>query len=363
MLNVHLIAGARPNFMKVGPLYHAMSRTDWVRPILVHTGQHYDRGMSDVFLADIGLPTPHYCLEVGSNTHAKTTAAVMVAYEKICDEASPDLVVVAGDVDSTVAAALCAKKKGLSVAHLEAGLRSFDRTMPEEINRIVTDAIADLLWTPSEDADQNLAHEGVDAKRIVRVGNIMIDTYEMLAPKILMSSATKELGLEKGGYGVVTLHRPINVDNHQTLEALLLELLVLSKDLPLVFPVHPRTRGRMTSIGGGLKAPSGSLKLIDPLGYIDFMNVVSNAALVITDSGGIQEETTYLGIPCLTVRDTTERPITVTHGTNRLIRRQEIVVSARDVLKMGRTTRPIIPLWDGRTSERILASVMKWKSA
>ena len=356
-VNVHLIAGARPNFMKVGPLYHELTRTDWARPVLVHTGQHYDQSMSDIFLAEIGLPKPEFQLGAGSGTHAQTTAAVMTAYEQVCLAERPDWVVVVGDVDSTVAVALCAKKRGLQVAHLESGLRSFDRTMPEEINRIVTDAIADLLWTPSEDADANLAHEGVATERIVRVGNIMIDAYEMLAPSIRSSPIVRNLGLKVGEYGVVTLHRPVNVDNPQALAKLMQELNRLSRDLPLVFPVHPRTRKMLKSIGSQSEGDSSRLRLLSPLGYIEFMKIVSDAAIVVTDSGGIQEETTYLGIPCLTVRELTERPITVTQGTNRLIRTEEIATCALDVLERPRRARPRIPLWDGRAAQRVVASL------
>ncbi len=343
--------------MKVGPLYHALAQTDWACPVLVHTGQHYDPSMSDIFLAEIGLPTPDFYLGVGSGSHAQTTAAVMTAYEQVCVTKRPDWVVVVGDVDLTVAVALCAKKRGLSVAHLESGLRSFDRTMPEEINRIVTDAISDVLWTPSEDADANLAREGVAIERIVRVGNIMIDAYEMLAPRILSSSAVHDLGLKVGGYGVVTLHRPVNVDNAQTLSNLMHELRRLSRDLPLIFPVHPRTRNMLKALASEAESDNNRLRLLPPLGYIDFMKVVSDAAVVITDSGGIQEETTYLGVPCLTVRNSTERPITVTRGTNRLIRAEEIASSALEVLDQPRKARPVIPLWDGRAAQRVVASL------
>ena len=343
--------------MKVGPLFHALKRLDWACPVLIHTGQHYDPLMSDVFFRDVGLPAPHFYLGVGSGTHAQTTAAVMVAYEKVCLESRPDLVIVVGDVDSTVAAALCAKKRGDRVAHLEAGLRSFDRSMPEELNRIVTDSISDVLWTPSEDADANLLREGVASERISRVGNIMIDAYEVLAPKIHLSTVTSDLRLVVGPFGVVTLHRPANVDRADTLASFMRELRRLSRDLPIVFPVHPRTRNMLNALERDVGGDDDRLRLLPPLGYIDFMKLVSDAAFVLTDSGGVQEETTYLGVPCLTARTSTERPITVTHGTNRLIRMDQIVQSAHDILSGPRGERPVIPLWDGRTAERVVASI------
>ena len=279
---IHLVAGARPNFMKVGPLFHALSKTNWADPIIVHTGQHQDRLMSDVFLNDFGLPDPHINLGAGSGTHAETTAAVMVAYERVCVMAPPDYVVVVGDVNSTVAAALTAKKLLLPVAHLEAGLRSFDRSMPEEINRIVTDAISDLLWTPSEEAGKNLEGEGIQIERIACIGNIMIDAYTMLESKIRSADTVSRFGLSRHGYGVVTLHRPFNVDDPEKLAGIMDELARLADELPLVFPVHPRTRKALdqTSI-----LPSGVM-LVEPMGYVQFMNLVENAVLVITNFGG-----------------------------------------------------------------------------
>lgn len=349
---IHLVAGARPNFMKVGPLFHALSKTNWANPIIVHTGQHQDRLMSDVFLNDLGLPDPHINLEAGSGTHAETTAAVMVAYERLCVKAPPDYVVVVGDVNSTVAAALTAKKLLLPVAHLEAGLRSFDRSMPEEINRIVTDAISDLLWTPSEEAGKNLEGEGIQIERIACIGNIMIDAYTMLESKIRSADTVSRFGLSRRGYGVVTLHRPFNVDDPEKLAGIMGELARLADELPLVFPVHPRTRKALdqTSI-----LPSGVM-LVEPMGYVQFMNLVENAVLVITDSGGIQEETSYLGIPCLTLRPSTERPVTISKGTNRLIHSGEIVRAATELVDRPRI-RPSIPLWDGQTALRATESL------
>jgi UDP-N-acetylglucosamine 2-epimerase (non-hydrolysing) len=342
--------------MKIAPLYHALSKTDWAEPIIVHTGQHHDPLMSDVFLDDLRLPTPDVNLGVGSGSHAETTAAVMVAYERFCREMPPNYVVVVGDVNSTVAAALVAKKLLLPVAHLEAGLRSLDRTMPEEINRLVTDAISDLLWTPSEDADENLAREGVPPQRIDRIGNIMIDSYEMLRARIKAADMPAVLGLKGGPFGVVTLHRPSNVDSPQKLAMIMKELAAISRNLPLVFPVHPRTRNRL----GTRIEDLGNISLIEPMGYVQFMSLLEHTSLVITDSGGVQEETSYLGIPCLTLRENTERPITITRGTNRLVRPAQLVSAAEDALSVARSSAPVtIPLWDGHTAERAVASLYK----
>ena len=350
---IHLVAGARPNFMKIAPLYHALAKTDWAEPIIVHTGQHHDRLMSDVFMDDLRLPKPQANLGAGSGTHAETTAAVMIAYERFCQKARPDYVVVVGDVNSTAAAALVAKKLLLPVAHLEAGLRSFDRTMPEEINRLVTDAISDLLWTPSEDADENLVREGVPARRIDRIGNIMIDSYEMLRSRIKEADTPSTFGLKHGAYGVVTLHRPSNVDDPKKLAMIFQQLSAVALNVPLVFPVHPRTRKKLDDA-----PPSAHIRMIEPMGYVQFMSLVENAALAITDSGGLQEETSYLGIPCLTVRENTERPITITCGTNRLVGATELSAAAADALTpKPRDPRAAIPLWDGHTAERAVESL------
>lgn len=355
---IHLVAGARPNFMKVGPLYHALTKTEWAEPILVHTGQHYSSELSDVFLRDLGLPAPHFRLQAIGTTHAEQTAAILTAYETLCLRNPPDWVVVVGDINSTIAAALAAKKLNLPVAHLEAGLRSGDRTMPEELNRLLVGAIADLHWTPSEDADANLLREGVDPERIVRVGNVMIDAFCMLKDCIAKADIVSRLGLTPMSYAVVTMHRPVNVDHPDSLLKIVGQLLEISKFLPVVFPVHPRTHARLVSFGLLEKLSTVNLCLLAPLGYIDFMNLVSSSRLVVTDSGGIQEETTYLGIPCLTARDSTERPATVIYGSNRLVAISGIAVEAKKILSSSVLRKQCnIPLWDGNASERIVSSL------
>lgn len=344
--------------MKIAPLYHALKREAWAKPVIVHTGQHYDMEMSDAFFRDLDLPKPDFHLGVGSGTHAEQTGRVMTAYEKLLASDPPDLIVVVGDVNSTMAATLSAAKLGVKVAHLEAGLRSFDRSMPEEINRIVTDALADLLWTPSEDADANLLREGVPKEKIQFVGNIMIDSLEMMREKIQKTDAWGKYGLERGRYGLVTLHRPSNVDTREGLEALCRELIRIASEVPLVFPIHPRTRKNLETHGlmAQLKAARG-LYLDEPVSYIPFMNLVFNCRLAITDSGGIQEETTYLGIPCLTLRPNTERPITVSQGTNRLVRVAELGRQVSEVLGNGVPRGKTPKLWDGHTADRVVHSI------
>lgn len=351
---VHLIAAARPNFMKVAPLWHALAATEEFEPVLVHTGQHYDANMSDAFFADLRLPSPAYHLGIGSGTHAEQTGGVMIAYEKVAIEAPPDWLIVVGDVNSTLACALVGAKLRIPVVHLEAGLRSRDREMPEEINRIATDVIVDVLWTPSPDADANLRSEGIPDERITRVGNIMLDSFELVRPLIEASGYRQELDLEKRSYGVVTLHRPSNVDQSSRLRRLVTALIEAQSRLPLVFPVHPRTRHRLSAAGLDRELAAAGVKLIDPIPYIQFMALVVDSAAAITDSGGIQEETTYLGIPCLTVRENTERPITITEGTNRLVNSGNLphLLEASLAMPAERRTKPA--LWDGETARRCI---------
>ncbi len=352
-MKIHLIAAARPNFMKIAPLFHELDKRDWAQPLIVHTGQHYDVNMSDVFFKNFGLPDPHIHLGVGSGSHAQQTGNVMIAYEKILMEGPPDLVVVVGDVNSTAAVTMAAVKLGVKVAHLEAGLRSFDRTMPEEINRLVTDSIADYLWTPSMDGNQNLENEGVSPGKIDLVGNIMIDSLVMAKPGIEGLDRYSGFGCKSKGYGLVTLHRPSNVDDKDCLGLLCDHLVAISGKIPLIFPVHPRTSGKLKEHGLTALDEAEQIHLTDPLGYNDFMSLVFNSKLLITDSGGVQEETTFLKIPCLTLRENTERPVTVTQGTNELCRPDELSKKVDLILNGGFKQGTVPELWDGKTAERI----------
>jgi len=359
MLKVINVVGARPNFMKVAPIVAAMKkRPNDFLPLVLHTGQHYDASMSDAFFTDLDLPKPDIHLGVGSGSHAAQTAAIMERLEPVVLKAHPDWVLVVGDVNSTIACALVCVKLGIKVAHVEAGLRSRDRTMPEEINRLLTDQIADLLFTPSPDADQNLLAEGIPRERIRFVGNIMIDSLFANLQRARESRIKSELGLSDRQYAVLTLHRPSNVDNRETFERILSALEQIAAKLPIIFPAHPRTTKTIEQLGLSDRVASiRSLRLIEPIGYLDFLNLYSTARLVLTDSGGIQEETTVLGIPCLTLRENTERPITVEMGTNVVVGTdtQKIVSEAAAILNGAaakRAQQP--PLWDGRTADRIL---------
>ncbi len=357
MLKVFLIAGARPNFMKVAPIYAEMKRrVDEFAPLIVHTGQHYDAAMSDAFFDDLGMPKPDIHLGVGSASHAVQTAKIMTEFEPVLLEQKPDWVLVVGDVNSTIACALVCAKLGVKVAHVEAGLRSRDRTMPEEINRILTDVISDLLFTTSQDADENLKTEGVAADKIRFVGNVMIDSLLDHLKLAEHSCIRGELGVDDKDYAVLTLHRPSNVDDKGTLGELIDAIIDIAKNLPIIFPVHPRTRAKIDEFGFADKIANSNIKLIEPLGYLDFMRLYSGAKLVLTDSGGLQEETTVLGIPCLTLRHNTERPVTIELGTNVLVGTdpEKIKEASHNALDNSiKRGAKIPPLWDGKTAGRI----------
>jgi UDP-N-acetylglucosamine 2-epimerase (non-hydrolysing) len=356
---VHLIAAARPNFMKIAPLWHALRAAPDFAPRIVHTGQHYDAAMSDDIFADLGLPEPDHHLGIGSGSHAEQTGGVMIAYEQVAQAERPDWLIVVGDVNSTAACAMVGAKLRIPIVHLEAGLRSWDRDMPEEINRLVTDVIADVLWTPSPDADENLLREGIAPSKITRVGNIMMDSYELVRPSIDSCTWPSELGLAPGGYGVVTLHRPSNVDDPAKLARLVEALEIAQRQLPLVFPVHPRTRQRLEATGLLARLESAGIMITGPASYIRFMVLVSGAAAIITDSGGIQEETTYLGIPCLTLRDNTERPITISEGTSRLVKAATLVETLTAALAEPRSQRKKPQYWDGMTAARCVEDLRR----
>jgi UDP-N-acetylglucosamine 2-epimerase (non-hydrolysing) len=358
MDRIILVAGARPNFMKLAPLWREL-RADPERfdPIIVHTGQHYDQKMSQVFFDELGLPEPDIYLGVGSGSHAQQTARIMIKFEKVLQDEEPDWVVVFGDVNSTTAASLVAAKEQFRVAHVEAGLRSGDWSMPEEINRVITDRLADLLLTPSADADANLAREGIPADRIHLVGNIMIDSLRSFLPKARQSRILERIEFEPREYALVTLHRPANVDDPRSLEELVDILTEITWRIPVVFPMHPRTRNNFERHGltSRLAALQPRLRIIDPLGYLDFLKLEQNARVVLTDSGGLQEETTVLQIPCLTMRENTERPVTITEGSNRLVCTDiAVVIPALDqVLESSGGSYPVPRLWDGHTAKRI----------
>ncbi len=349
------VVGARPNFMKAAPVLRALEQIGGVQQILVHTGQHYDFNMSDVFFRELELRSPDVNLGVGSGSHAEQTAQIISHFEPVVLEQKPDLVVVYGDVNSTVAAALVCAKLMVQVAHVEAGLRSFDRSMPEEINRILTDDLSDFLFTPSVDGNRNLEREGVKASKIHLVGNVMIDTLVRMLPKALL----KEPKETPERYALVTMHRPSNVDDISWFSSLLKVLEDVGHQIPVLFPVHPRTRQRIEELGFGAGNNHHGLRLLEPAPYLEFLGLQARAQLVITDSGGIQEETTYLGVPCLTVRDNTERPVTVEIGTNVLVGcdPQKLRSEVESVLAGRAKSGTIPPLWDGHASERIAAVI------
>ncbi len=346
------VVGARPNFMKIAPIVEAMTRAPALTQVLVHTGQHYDASMSDVFFTDLGIPMPDIDLGVGSASHAEQTARVMIEFEKVCLRENPGLVLVVGDVNSTMACSIVASKLLIKVAHVEAGLRSFDRTMPEEINRLVTDSIADLLFTTSRDADENLLREGVDPRKIHFVGNVMIDTLLKHREKAASLNMLSQFEIEPGKFALVTLHRPSNVDDPVVFGEILGALQEISSTMPVLFPIHPRTRKRAAEFGFNLDG----IRAVDPLGYLEFLNLATNAAVVLTDSGGLQEETTILRVPCLTLRHNTERPVTISHGTNIMVGPSAPrILSAFNRILSG-DWKPAGPpeLWDGHAAERIV---------
>lgn len=359
MLRIVLVAGARPNFMKIAPIHRALSSTPGIfRPVLVHTGQHYDENMSQVFFDELGIPEPDYFLGIGAGSHAQQTARTMIAFEEVIFKETPDWVIVVGDVNSTLACALVAVKLRVPVAHVEAGVRSFDRRMPEEINRVVTDAVSDLLLTPSEDAAVNLVREGIPSEKIHFVGNVMIDSLVRFMERARSSTILSELGIAPKTYGLATLHRPSNVDDRLTLARLLDTLETISRRLPLIFPVHPRTQRMFDTLGLMERAGTiANLHLVSPVGYLDFLCLESEARLILTDSGGVQGEATVLGVPCLTLRDSTEWPITITEGTNRLVGLDPVAIleGVEQALNGPLRASQMPKLWDGHAAERIVS--------
>ncbi len=364
MIKVLNIVGARPNFMKIAPVFREMQRRSAeFEALIVHTGQHYDEKMSDAFFDDLEIPRPDIDLNIGSASHAVQTAGIMLAFEPVVLDQRPDWVVVVGDVNSTIACALVCSKLGVKVAHVEAGLRSFDRTMPEEINRILTDSISDLLLTPSRDGNKNLSNEGIPENKIRLVGNVMIDSLFHHLEIAKKSPIREVLRLVDKNYGVLTLHRPSNVDERDTLAPLVETLIEISQRIPIVFPAHPRTAFKIDEFGFSESIADSGVKLIEPLGYLDFLNLMSHSKLVLTDSGGLQEESTTLGIPCLTLRENTERPITIEMGTNVLVgtNPDKIKQTAYEILENPdfRAEAKVPPLWDGKTAGRICDALIE----
>ena len=352
------VVGARPNFMKIAPVFLELQRRG-ISQILVHTGQHYDAAMSDVFFEELGMPRPDLFLGVGSGSHAQQSARVMVAFEQVCLDQGPGLIIVGGDVNSTLACALAGAKLGIPIAHIEAGLRSFDRSMPEEINRVLTDHLSELLFTSEPSGNENLLREGIPSRQIHLIGNCMIDSLRLHLGSALARRPWEEFGLIPGHYGLVTLHRPAAVDVPVVLEEFRAALTDIGAELPLLFPVHPRTRQRIESHG----ADWSPVRMVEPLGYLDFLGLMARTRLVLTDSGGIQEETTALGVPCVTMRDNTERPVTVEVGTNRIagMTRSAIVAAAREALRDEGSLHARVPsLWDGSAAVRAGDILVKW---
>ena len=357
MIKIINVVGARPNFMKIAPIQREMAKYDNIQPVLVHTGQHYDERMSKLFFDDLQLPKPDIYLDVRSGSHAVQTAKVMMAFEEVLQREKPDLVIVVGDVNSTAACSMVAAKMNTKIAHVEAGLRSFDRRMPEEINRLVTDVLSDFLFVTEKSGLENLKHEGIDDAKVHFVGHVMIDSLIYFEPMAAKSLILENMGLQPREYGVITLHRPSNVDNKENFLKLLNAFEVIEKKIPLIFPIHPRSQKMIDQLGLREKVEKmHNLRLTEPLGYLDFMRLLHNAKLVLTDSGGIQEETTYLGIPCITMRENTERPITVEVGTNVLVGTDTelIIEEAQKVLDGKGKNGDIPPLWDGKAAERII---------
>ncbi len=356
-MKIILVVGARPNFMKMSPILDEMKKyPEKIQPILVHTGQHYDKNMSDLFFHDLGLNKPDIFLGVGSGSHAQQTAKIMEKFEPIVLENKPDMVLVVGDVNSTLACALTAVKLHIKVSHVEAGLRSFDRRMPEEINRLVTDAISDYLFITEESARLNLRKEGVPEEKMFFVGNVMIDSLLKNLEKASQSEILSQLQLEKQKYSLLTLHRPENVDNKDAIQEILDALKEISQKIPIVFPIHPRTKNKLEEFGIRLE----NFKIIEPLGYWDFLKLMSEARLVLTDSGGIQEETTILQVPCLTLRDNTERPVTAEKGTNKIVgtNKEKILSHALEILGKDKIEAQIPELWDGHAAKRIVETLL-----
>ena len=357
MIKIINVVGARPNFMKIAPIQREMAKYPNIKPVLVHTGQHYDERMSKLFFDDLQLPKPDIYLDVRSGSHAVQTAKVMMAFEEVLQKEKPDLVIVVGDVNSTAACSMVAAKMHTKIAHVEAGLRSFDRRMPEEINRLVTDVLSDFLFVTEKSGLENLKHEGIDDSKVHFVGHVMIDSLIYFEPMAAKSPILENMGLRPREYGVITLHRPSNVDNKENFLKLLNAFEVIEKQLPLIFPIHPRSQKMIDQLGLREKVEKmHNLRLTEPLGYLDFMRLLHNAKLVLTDSGGIQEETTYLGIPCITMRENTERPITVEVGTNVLVGTdtERIIAEAQKVLDGNAKKGQIPELWDGKAAERIV---------